>query len=650
VVGRTIRLNNQPVTIIGVGPSRFNGEAGALLTDFWVSISSTPISGPYQVANLELREDHWYQVVARLAPGVPVARARAAAGTLAAQLAKQNPEVDAGRDITVFASNEVRFHPSVDGGLFTAGMGISVVAALVLLLACANLANLLLVRGISRGPEVAVRRALGAGSGRVVRLLLVEALLLSAAGGAAGLALAAWAVKLIPALPIPVPGGGLDIGFNHRVIIFGCIVALATGLLFGLLPALRSARADVVAALRDEGRGRSAGRGVSLLRGGLIALQVAVSVVLIIAAGLLARSLANAQRVDTGVDVDRIAVIGTDLDQAGVDGAQANLVATQILEQIEAVPGVERAALTTRLPVQRSGTTTQVVDGYTPPSGTGSVELPFAWVSRGYFETMGIRLIAGRSFTADDRANTGRVIIVNETAARLFWGGNAVGGRIRPQGEGSPWRLVVGVVADVKVADLQEPPTPMIYYSADQVGLTTFMLVARTSGDPATLSAPLRQALHAVRSSLPVTRQFPLAAFLRDGLAATRSAAVLMAAFSLLALLLAGVGVYAVVSFTVERRTQELGIRMALGAPQRRVIGMVVGESLGVVALGVGGGLLLATLTTRAMSNMLFGVAPVDGATFGAAALLLFAATAAAALLPARRAARADPVDVLRNH
>ena len=647
VVGRTIRLNNMPVTVIGVGPESFNGEAGALVTDFWVSISGVAVGGTFRVANLDRRQDHWYQVKARLAPGVSPERAQSAMDGLAHRLAVGWPELNEGRGITVFRHDDVRFHPEVDGLLVRTGLGLFVVAGLVLLLACSNLGNLLLVRGVARGPELAVRQALGAGRGRVVRLLLLEALMLAGLGGAAGLAVAVWALKFLPKVPLPIPG--LDVGFDQRLLIFGMLLAAATGIVFGALPALSATRMDVATRLRDEGRGQSSGRGMALLRGGLVAVQVAVSVVLIVGAGLFARSLANAERADLGVDTERIAVLGTNLQQAGVTGEAAAALVAQILERVEAVPGVERAALTTRLPVQRAGTTTQVVEDYHPPSGTGSVELNYAVVSRGYFETMGITLVDGRTFSVADAPGTPGVIVVNETAARTFWGGNAIGRRIRPQSSDTAWNRVVGVVADVKVSNVQEAPTPMVYYSAEQGSVNGFTIVARTTGDPAALTGALRTALRDVSPSLPVTRLMSFETHLGEALAAPRATAALIGGFSILALLLATLGVHAVVAFSVERRSRELGIRMALGAAGASIVRMVVVETLIVVASGVAAGLGLAVLATRGLEGMLFGVAPVDGVTFGGAAILLLLSAAAAAFVPARRAARADPVNVLRN-
>lgn len=648
VVGRTIRLNNQPVTIIGIGPASFNGEAGALVTDFWVSISSTPVAGAFRVANLDRREDHWYQVKARLAPGSTLERARVAMNELALHLGEVYPELNRGRDITVFAHDEVRLHPAADGSLRAASAGLFTVAGLLLLLACSNLANLLLVRGLARGPEIAVRLALGAGRSRVVRLLLVEALLLSGLGALAGFALAAWSLQVVPGLPLPIPGG-LDAGFDQRVVIFGVLLALVTGLLFGLLPSLRVTRAEVAASLREEGRGRSSSRSASMLRGGLVVVQVAVSMVLVVSAGLFTRSLANVERVDTGVDVQRIAVLATNLQQGGVTNAEAAIVTTRLLERVEAIPGVERAAITTRLPVQPAGTTTQIVDGYEPAAGTGSVELNFAVISGGYFETMGIAVLAGRGFTADDRPESPRVIVVNETAANLFWGGDAIGGRIRAQSAPDAWREVVGVVADTRVSSLEEPPTPLIYYSATQAGVAAFSVVVRTSGEPAALLSPLRTALRDVHPSLPATRLVTLDSHMGDALAQARVTATLVGAFSLLALLLASLGVYAVVSFSVQRRGQELGIRSALGAARSSLVGMVVRETLLVAGIGVAIGLPIAVLATRRLGSMLYGVESFDTVTFAGAAVLLLGAAAAAAFLPALRAARTDPVEVLRN-
>jgi predicted permease len=649
VLGQTVRLNNQLVTIIGIGPEQFNGEAGALVTDFWLSISSTPVGGPFRVANLDRREDHWYQVKARLAPGASFEQARAAMSAAALRMGELYPELDEGRDITVFAWDDVRFHPSFDGSLLNVTLALWIVAGLILLLACSNLMNLLLVRAISRAPEIAVREALGAGRARVARLLLLESLLLASVGGAVGLALGAWAMRLLPALPIPTPGA-IDTGFDWRVLAFGALLTLATGLFFGLAPALRTARTDVATALRGEGRGRSAGRRTSILRGALIVVQVAVSIVLVVGAGLLTRSLANAQRVDPGFEAERIAVIGTNLRQGGVQPDEFEAVTAGLLERIGALPGVQGTALTTRLPVSGGGSTTQEIENYRPATGTGEIEMPFAYVSQDYFRTMGVATVAGRTFTVDDRRGGPGVVVVNEAAAQRYWNGDALGGRIRGQGAGDDgWSQVVGVVRDVKVGSLQESPTPMMYYAANQANVGAFSIVARTSGDPATLTGTLQGAIKDVRGTLPVTRLLTLEAHLGSALAQPRLAAALLGGFSLLGLLLAALGVYAVVAFTVERRTQEMGIRAALGASAASITRMVVGQSLATVVIGIVAGLALAFVAVRGLQGMLFGVGAADPWTFATASVLLLAAATIAAFLPARQAARADPVEALRS-
>ena len=537
---------------------------------------------------------------ARLAPGVGIEQARAAMSAAALRMGELYPALDEGRDITVYAWDDVRFHPSFDSSVFSVNLALWVVAGLILLLACSNLMNLLLVRAISRAPEIAVREALGAGRSRVARLLLLESLLLASLGGVVGLTLSAWAMRVLPALPIPTPGGALDTGFDARVLAFGALLTLATGLFFGLAPALRTARTDVATALRGEGRGRTAGRRASVLRGALVIVQVAVSIVLVVGAGLLTRSLANAQRVNPGIDAERIAVIGTNLSQGGVEPDEFEAVTTQLLERVRALPGVQGVALTTRLAVSGGGTTTQEIENYTPATGTGDVEMPFAYVSRDYFQTMGIASVEGRTFTADDRRGSPRVTVVNETAAQRYWNGNAIGGRIRGQGSGEDaWVQVVGVVRDVKVSSLQEPPTPMVFYSAEQAGIGSFAVVARTSGDPAALTGALQNALKETRASLPITRLLTMESHLGAALAQPRLAATLLGGFSLLGLLLAALGVYAVVAFSVERRTQEMGIRAALGASAPSIMRMVVGQSLATVLIGIVAGLALAFVAVR---------------------------------------------------
>jgi len=651
VVGRTISLNRQPVTIIGVGAEGLTGTVTPLLTDFWLSISATLVSGDFQVSNLERRSDHWYQVLARLAPGMTVLQAQAAMDALAARLAEEYPEYNRGRGITVFASEDVRVHPQGDGDVRRAGGLLSAVVLTVLLLACANLANLLLVRGLSRSGETAVRAALGAPRSRVARLFLFESLLLAGMGGAVGLLLTRWALAAIPSLPLAdVIGGTFELGVDGRVALFSVALMAFTGILFGLAPAIRSVRTDVARTLRDDRKGASGDRGANRLRGLLVSVQVAASLVLVLGTGLMARSLTELQGVDVGVDVDRVAYLRADWSRVGIEGAeQVRAALDELRERIAALPGVTGAALVSRLPAQSSGSTTTEVEGYTPPAGTSAVELAFAIVTEGYFETMGVPLLKGRLFNDNDVPDGGTSILVNQATARRFWGdADPIGRRMRGQGSEEWTRTVVGVVGDVPVARVGESPQPMFYYSTRQISFPPSYLVARTDGDPAAIIGAMRRELGVVQPSAVASRQGTLASHFGASLAMPRMAARAMGAFSVLALFLAGLGIYAVVSFSVARRTSELGIRMALGAERSGVIRMVVREVAGVVIAGLVVGVTVSTLAVSKLGGLLYGVGALDPLAFGGAMSVLLLVAWIAAYVPARRAAQADPVEALR--
>lgn len=651
VVGRTVRMNGQPVTVIGVGPQGLSGSYGALVTDFWLSISATPVGGSFRVANLDRREDHWYDVKARLAAGVSVAHAQSAMDALATRMGELYPELDRGRGITVFPASAVRLHPTADAAVFSAARLLMGIVGLVLVLACANLANLLLVRGIARSGEVAVRRAFGASAQRVGRLFIAESLLLALGGGVAGVALAMWLVSMLPNVPVPPPlTSTLDVRLDLRVLLFSGGLMLVTGVLFGLAPAIRSTRADVAGTLRDETRTSSAGRGTARLRNLLVSLQVAVSLVLVLGTGLLARSLVAVQSVETGVDPDRVAFVATSLGQAGLQDTEAGVALDELIARLAAIPGVTSAGATTRLPAQPAGTTTTVVEGYDPPAGTDAVELDFAVVSPGYFQTVGLALLEGRGFSPDDVQGTQTVVIVNETAARRFWGGaDPVGRRMRAQGNPDGWRIVVGVVEDAPVSSLSEPQKPKFYFTSGQNTPSSVFLVARTDGDPSSLLPAMRDQMRAVRASLPVSRQGTLASAFGAGLSGQRFATAAMGVFALLAVLLASLGVYAVVAFSVARRSSELGIRMALGAERSGVVRMVVREVAGTVGGGLVAGIGLAALLVPQLGGVLFGVDPLDPTTFALGVGVLLLVSAAAAYMPARRAATVDPVEALRT-
>ena len=653
VIGRALRMEGQLVTVIGVGPEGFNGAGGPLVTDFWLSISSVGVGGPFRIANLERREDHWYDVRARLAPGVTVAQAQGAMDTLATRLAAEYPNLNRGRGITVFGAGEVRVHPAVDGVLLPVAVALLGIVGLVLVLACANLANLLIVRGFFRGHEVAVRRALGASRSRVARLFLSESILLSLMGGGVGILLGWWVLRFVPLVVGPAAaafGGAGDVALSidRTVLLYTLAITLVTGVLFGLAPALRSARSDAAGVLRAEGRNASPGRRATLLRNGLVVVQLAACLVLVVGASLLTQSLANVQRADPGVDAERLAYVATTFGPGDVSPEEQAVRLQELMDRAATLPGVTAVAFATRLPVMPGPSTTTSIEGYTPPSGSDSVELPLALVSDDYFGTVGVRVTAGRAFGPEDALGTTPVVIVNEAAARRFWGeADPVGRRLRPQATPGAWTQVVGVVEDIKVSSLNEPPTPMLFYPIRQSPSRGYVLV-RTDADPATLLVGLREQLRAVSAELPLSALGTVAARLDDSLLLARVSAGLLGGFSLLAMLLASLGIYAVVSFSVARRSSEIGIRIALGAERSRVVRMVMREMLLTLIVGLAIGFAVALPAASLLQPTLYQVSALDGASFLVSALLLTAVAILATYIPARRAAGADPLEALR--
>jgi predicted permease len=642
IVGRSIRLNGHPVTIIGVGPERLSGSFDPIVTDLWLSISANFVGGPYRVTNLDRREDHWYDVRARLAPGVTAEAAQAAMTALAARFAEMYPNLDRGRDVTVRRAEDVQLFPETRGTLSLA----SAIAGTLLLLAAANLANLVLVRGIARSGEVAVRRALGAGTARIGRLFLIESLCLSAAGGVAGLVLAQAALAALPAAPLPPPfSRTLDVTMDARAATFAAALMIVTGVLFGLAPALRLGPGDIATTLRDDRRTSSLGRGTLRLRNALTILQVAGSLVLLVAAGLLGRSLVSMQMIDPGVDPERVAYVRPDFSRSNVSGDDIPLVLEEMRARVAALPGVTRSAVALRLPAQRSGTTSTIVEGYEPRAGNNEIEINWLIVTAQYFDTVGQRLLEGRGFAPTDVAGADRVVVINQAAARRYWGDrSAIGGRLRSTARNAPFRTVVGVVEDAPVGSFPERPVrPMFYASAAQSTLGSGYVLARTDGDADALATAMRTAIASVRSTVAVPSQGTLSSHFGAALARPRFLARVMGAVSLLAVILAALGIYAVVAFNVAKRSSEMGIRLALGATSRGLVRMIVRETVGTVAIGLAAGLALAILAVPRLESLLFDVRPVDLATFAGAVALLTGVAWLAAYVPARRTAGADP-------
>jgi len=652
ILGSVMRLNGAGVTVIGVGPAGYSGYMPLNAVDMWLSLSSLgPVMGEYSMATLEQRGDHWFFVKARLRDGVTKVQAQEAMDGLAARLAREFPDHNEGRDITVFTAGEVRVHPDVDAMLSPSAAFLMAIVGLVLLIACSNLANLLLVRAAGRGKEMSIRVALGASRGQVVRQLLTESVLLSLAGGALGVLLAAWAVQALMAieLPLPIPIA-TELSLDGRVLSFALILSVVTGIVFGLAPAVRASRADVSGAMRDEVSALAFRNRRFGLRNALVTLQVAVSFVLLMAAGLFIRSLGNASSVETGFAVDDVAYLQTNPSFAGYDGDAAHLVMADLLERTRALPGVEAAGLATTLPVTPRGTTSLVMDGYEPPSGQNSVEVPFTIVDAGYFETLRIPLMHGRTFGAVDVVDGERVAVISEAMARRYWGdSNAVGRRFRSEGAPDSWRRVVGVVSDTIVRDLTENTGPQVFYPWAQTQPSSGAVFVRTAGDPSAVLGMMREELRAIDADIPVLRANTMAAHLGDSLSLPRMGVRFLGGFGFVALLLASLGLYGVVSFAVGRRMRELGVRMALGAQAGQVVWLVMREVAALVGVGIGLGLALSLAATAALEGVLFDVSPTDPVTLAAVAAVLLLVALGAATVPALRAANADPTTALRR-
>ena len=658
VVGSVIKLNSRSVTVVGVGPEGFKGATLGLSVDYWLPVAAGPLieagGSLMGVGPANLYEDRGTRVLfvkGRLAPDVALARAQAAVDVLASRLARAHPETNEGREMQLFSVGDVRIHPMVDRTLAPVAGLLMGVVGLVLIIACSNLANLLLARGTSRQKEMAIRVSQGATRGRLLRQLLTESVLLSLGGGAAGLLLAFWFARAIAAFrpPLPVPVA-IDVSLDGRVLAFTLGLSLVTGVLFGLIPGLRATRPDLVPALKDEAptlgkTGRRFG-----LRIALVVSQVAVSLLLLVCAGLFVRSLANSQRLDPGFRTSGLAILKTTVAFANYSPDEGRNFYSEFARRLETLPGVESVALAFRLPLGGMMMTQDVaIEGYSPPTGEEAVNIDYSTVGAGYFETLGVPIIRGRGVLATDGESSPRVAVVSETMARRFWGGlDVVGKEIRLDGAQGPTTEIVGVAATTKVRTLGEGPRPYLYIPFAQSYTPLMSFIIQTASDPAGLLETARRELSDFAPGVVVFESKTIGEHLGLMLFAPRMGAALLSIFGLLAIVLASLGLYGVVSYAAAQRTRELGIRMALGAPPSQVVKMVVWHGMGLVAVGVMVGLPLAALAARPLSSMLLGVGSFDPMAFGGVTALLFVVALMASLLPARRAARMDPLIALR--
>jgi len=642
VVGTPISINGRPFTIVGVAPEGFRGAMAAIQMDLWVPMMMQEVVTAGD--RLTARGNAWLDVVARLSPGATIAEAQAGLSVTAAQLAAAWPDVNEDRGVAVYP---LWRDPSSATAILAPVLGLLMaVVGIVLLIACANLANLLLARGAGRQREVAVRLALGASRRRIVAQLMTESALLALAGAAVGLAVAAWTSRLlgafVPPTPLPIV---TDANVSPGVFLFGVALALATTVVFGLAPALQASRPELVPSLKET-LGAIGTRRRAWIRATLVVAQVSLSVVLLVGAGLFVRTLQNTEHADVGFDLEDGLLASIDLLPAGYDQARGTAFFKALRARVAAIPGVESAALARDIPLKLGGgsDTSAEIEGYEPAPGE-EITLFYDRVSPGYFETMGIELVSGRPLADTDTEGSARVVVINETMAKRYWKGqDPVGKRLRL----GDWATVVGVVRDVTYTTVGAPPVSFMYLPVYQWYRPDTTLVVRTAAEPIAVAGSIRAALRSLDPNLPLfdvrtmTEHRDMAVFI------PRLAATLLGAFGVLALLLATVGLYGLLAFTVSQRTQEIGVRVALGARREDILHLIVGQGLRLTLAGVAIGLAVALAAMPLVASQLVGVGARDGWSYAMTSLVLVAAAAVATYLPARRAAAVDPLRALR--
>lgn len=657
IVGRQISLNGFGFTVVGVMPKNFIGTEVGLNRELWLPLSLYGLLNPPATARVadpgasrfENRDTHWLAVFARLKSDI----SRESAGSELTEIARRVAQNYRGRvgAETLRSVQLLQMSGGMDPRdqqevLPVAGIALGVVA-LVLLIACANIASLLLARAAIRRRETAIRQALGASRRRLVRQWLTESVLLGLAGGVIGLILAVWANQLLVSYLQATPLATLEFNLDYRVLVFTLVVSVTTGIVFGLAPAIQASRLNLVLALKSDAL-KVPGAHRSYLRNAFVTVQLILSVVLLVGSGLFIRALQRASSIDPGFTVERALIVPINLGLLRYGKPEGQAFYRDLLARVQTQPGIEQATLVRFPQMGSSFAQFQVFTEGSEPASEG-MSVGFNVVGPNYFQTMGTPLLRGREFTESDREGAPGTVVINGTLASRLWPDQeALGKRVSITGPEGPFLEVVGVARDSKYRTLGEPSRPYVYLPLQQSYDPKMTLVVRTTGEPQAITPVVREQIRALNANLPIADVQTLRQQLELTLLPSRIAAWTLGGFGLLALLLAGIGIYGVVSYGAAQRTREIGVRMALGAREKDVLGLVLWDGLIVIGVGLAIGLLLAAAATRVIGAFLYGVGATDPLTFIAVPLVLGVVALVASYIPARRAVKVDPLVALR--